>query len=98
MVWATWSGGRGSDLEEFARKLKRALHTELPDERRWIPVEERLPPKDEMFIGKGPHRRAYAVLAWEPHHACYAAAWDNWPLEEFNLTHWMPLPEPPNDD
>ena len=69
----------------------------LREQPRWISVEERLP-EIEM------HGTSRVVLAWEPDHGrCFAMVYDNgqgkrWfsgGVEIPNITHWMPLPEPP---
>lgn len=60
-------------------------------ERRWIPVGERLPE---------PHHH---VIGWQPDFARTAEVWigssGQWIGGDFesagDITHWMPLPEPP---
>ena len=65
----------------------------LRDERRWIPVSERLPADGEWVWCYGPNRGCEA--------ACISKYWDGWVgTDRKNLvagayTHWMPLPEPP---
>lgn len=59
----------------------------LRAERRWIPVEERLPEDNEYVLGAERHG-CQCYTAWLYHHAlrdCF--------VREFS--HWMPLPEPP---
>ena len=65
--------------------------TEYELARRWIPVSERLPE---------PHGH---VLGWQPDFARPAEVWigssGQWLGGDFepagHITHWMPLPEPP---
>lgn len=64
---------------------------------RWIPVEERLPEgdedvlvyihnyQDETFVDVGYYKSS--SKKW----ACYAST------ERDDITHWMPLPEPPEE-
>lgn len=67
-------------------------------ERRWIPVEERLPedPVKKVLVFV-PHTHGDIVDAGR-----YLGA-DGWVLEGWHLTqnavtHWMPLPEPPEEE
>jgi hypothetical protein len=64
----------------------------LRDERRWIPVEERLPgPNEPVLIYTEVLGRHVASVDEEGEWFCdYGGEW-LFP----NVTHWMPLPEPP---
>lgn len=60
-------------------------------EQGWQPIETA--PKDgTLILALGPITSA--TVMWEPAHQCWASA-DNWPWEDFEPTHWRPLPEPP---
>ena len=69
-------------------------------ERRWIPVSERLPPNDDWVLGfqkwlPDVYKCDEGVMAcWYYHRK---SEWKT--CEEYdtlpNITHWMPLPEPP---
>ena len=59
---------------------------------RWIPVTERLP------------EEKHAVIVWEPKYLnpyiCFLSEGDwyvfgGYGVKVFGVTHWMPLPEPP---
>lgn len=66
---------------------------------KWISVEDRLPELEKYKLSK-------LVLAWIPDHGrCFALRYDNgkgeqWfsgGVEQPDITHWMPLPEPPKE-
>ena len=68
---------------------------ELEEERRWIPVSERLPECEKdvlVFCGKASDG---SKIDW------FGTAWRNecddgkWCTDPIVPTHWMPLPEPP---
>jgi hypothetical protein len=64
----------------------------------WIPVTERLPNRGEWVLAYGPH---YSHIVAE----CDRGEWrsvyrdsetgEPWLREARMVTHWMPLPEPP---
>lgn len=88
--------------KDVLRHLLRQLYDELQgyEEREgWIPVTERLP---DPFV---------SVLAYLPNHApcptvheCYISSDGAWcsgvvyGVENDDVTHWMPPPEPPKED
>ena len=55
----------------------------------WISVKEQLPEEDGCYLVavKNDHQRRYSKTAWFSH--------DSWFARQ-DVTHWMPLPEPPN--
>lgn len=63
----------------------------------WITVKERLPAEDEevLISAEEDGERTAFVAFWRQD----AKWWDNcytgWVKEHLNVTHWMPLPEPP---
>ena len=58
---------------------------------KWIPVTERLPEKNTAVIAATDNGIVFQCL--------YAYdGWDLWEGNEVNVTHWMPLPEPPKED
>lgn len=67
-------------------------------ERRWIPVTEQLPedPVKKVLIFV-PHRHGNIV---DVGRYLGAAGWvpDGWYLTQASVTHWMPLPEPPEEE
>lgn len=62
----------------------------------WIPVTERLPEKDGMYLVHGAWsasgRKATDTCEFHVHDGYFRATWD------FDVTHWMPLPGPPEED
>jgi len=77
--------------------LLRAEITRLREERRWIPVTERMPEADSTVLvswryGEGPEQ--VAAQAWYDRHGRFTTAG----VVEFpNVTHWQPLPAPPSE-
>ena len=61
----------------------------LKEERRWIPVTERLPEQGQEVIvydGGTLKPKVFCYLFWDKH-------FDSWA----RVTHWMPLPEAPKE-
>ena len=78
------------------------LEAELKEERRWIPVEERLPEPDKQVLAIVSGRwenitfdRAYELMSWSSDEGWIREAWPE--LEDPEVTHWKPLPEPPEE-
>lgn len=66
---------------------------ELEAERRWVPVSERLPEVGEMvLIAYKISRKTYIARARMNKEGMFRFTKNTKPV-----THWMPLPEPPND-
>lgn len=82
----------GDDEDKIVGELNRlaaenaALRAEverLREERRWIPVEERLPPNTGTYLIVSV-RDGVRLARW---------TWMGW-LNDDDATHWMPLPAP----
>ena len=56
----------------------------------WIPVSERLPEESRLVIVEG-GVASYLEGVWFTHTRCEAS------IIQWEVTHWMPLPEPPED-
>ena len=56
---------------------------------RWIPVGKRLPDDDTMCLGKDKDG-----VVWTVHFERDSFSPDTGWVEDFHITHWMPLPEP----
>lgn len=74
----------------------------LREERRWIPVGERLPEADEQVLAivsgiwkNITFERAYELVNWSSDEGWIMEAWPE--FENPEVTHWMPLPEPPEE-
>ena len=67
------------------------LTGELASKPRWIPVTERLPEGEGCYLVavKNDHQRRYSKTAWFSH--------DSWFARQ-EVTHWMPLPQPPKEE
>ena len=88
-------------LLEYQRANNKLLITEeyARQKNRWIPVTERLPEymenvlvTDGVFSGMG-WRDWYDCHGTKPKEDCWIAPSTN--VNELDITHWMPLPEPP---
>lgn len=83
------------DVQEFYRLAEIALRGQ--EERRWIPVTERLPERDVQVLGwyKDNPFSQYRpeVVAWNGNGWVFVYAH----RYVTNVTHWMPLPKAPED-
>jgi hypothetical protein len=61
-------------------------------ERRWIPVEERLPPDNVAVLVN--HESSGVEMAFRQD-GQWGISWTNHMHSGCAYTHWMPLPEPP---
>lgn len=69
----------------------------IREERRWIPVEERLPELDsEVLVAWSYEEDKEQVVsqAWRNHLGKFVSLED---IEFLGVTHWQPLPAPPKD-
>lgn len=94
-----WANSHGIDVI-YLRPTDCPL-IEVPEPMKWIPVTERLPEymenvlvTDGVFSGMG-WRDWYDYRGTKPREDYWIAPSTN--VNELNITHWMPLPEPPED-
>ena len=90
--------GQNEQLREAAALVTKESAELL--ERRWIPVEERLPDHDELVlvIASGKPKENITLDEAVELATLYSDGWclETWPeWTGANVTHWMPLPEPP---
>ena len=64
---------------------------------KWISVKDRLPDR-EVFVLAYSKREEYVIMYYTGYY------WEGWELSDsdsiqilHDITHWMPLPEPPNE-
>lgn len=60
---------------------------------RWIPCSERLPEKHVEVLAYSPYWGKIVVAMWGGEY--WLEQWTDDDLEQSEITHWMPLPEPP---
>lgn len=64
----------------------------------WISVKDRLPNNDEIVLAHCHQIQTPAVLRFQHDKNDYLWMWPNLIGQVLNVTHWMPLPEPPKDE
>jgi hypothetical protein len=72
--------------------------TEQDSEMNWQPIETAPREDDLCILAWCPDAHGYIVVAWQSDDLVKGGGWFG--LEDYTLvhpTHWMPLPEPPND-
>jgi len=70
---------------------------ELEAAQRWIPVSERLP-EDRVTILAAFNNREILTAKYYKYYEGFGSVENYWRIEGWhsgNVTHWMPLPEPP---
>mgnify|MGYP001178342202 FL=1 len=78
------------NIYEYHMKLKSRI-AELEAKQRWIPVSERLPEEFTLVLTIGKDNLPVAAVVDRGH-------WYSSFEYSLNVTHWMPLPEPPEDN
>lgn len=87
----------GQDITDALRLAITAIREQ--EERRWIPVTERMPQSDNQVLVIVSGRwenitfdHAYELASWSAEEGWIMEAWPE--LENPEVTHWMPMPEP----
>ena len=81
----------GSELAADALEYIRQLEAHMP---KWISVDERLP--ENQFLALAYVHNFYELVHWN----AYDEIWEHefgW-FNKGEVSHWMPLPEPPKED
>ena len=82
------------DIKNLTSKTLQLRIAELEAAQRWIPVSERLPEDEKTVIvainDVLEHTNEVARLTYLGN-----SNWWSWKSERYIVTHWMPLPEPP---
>lgn len=90
--------GQNEQLREAAALVAKESAELL--ERRWIPVEERLPEdRSDVLVVAYWHERWGAYMGWcAPERAAWSVHVGIGDRSDIAVTHWMPLPEPPEEE
>lgn len=91
--WTRMLNMAADRLDELEQRL--FVQRELSERQRWIPVDERLPECECIAIGFQSEMLIGWVGADANSDTGYCAESDGEILG--NVTHWMPLPEPPKE-
>lgn len=84
-----------SKQHEAQRQNLIALMNDTP---RWIPVTERLPEQGKRYLViryDYVTKTAFIDILWHDAHDLW---WNRLYKGQYNVTHWMPLPEPPKEE
>ena len=86
-------------VESLAEELEAAdaRIAELEEAQRWIPVSERLP-EDRVTILAAFNNREILTAKYYKYYEGFGSVENYWRIEGWhsgNVTHWMPLPQPP---
>lgn len=90
--------GQNEQLREAAALVTKESAELL--ERCWIPVEERLPEdRSDVLVVAYWHERWGAYMGWcAPERAAWSVHVGIGDRSDIAVTHWMPLPEPPEEE
>lgn len=62
---------------------------------KWVSVEDRLPGEGEVVMCRHKALQNPVFCQWDESDLCWVN--NSWTFGRGVITHWMPLPEPPND-
>ena len=89
-MWSCWCVDCKAKSEDGIYKKDAIEAWNRRTDNRWISVEDRLPDEDDK------------CLVWNGHHIFVAIYWGDgvWKFDSYacEITHWMPLPEPPKGE
>lgn len=87
-----------ADAIEELSVVVRAQRTVLDKFPRWIPVTERLPEQGKRYLVirfDEVTKTQFIDILWHDAHDLW---WNRLYKGQYNVTHWMPLPEPPKEE
>lgn len=96
-------GGKGDPAEEVSLDALEMAISAL-EQTKWISVKDRLP---ELIPCNAGTAYSEAVIVWTDNRKAMIAVWDGidflcaaryWEAEGEEITHWMPLPQPPKGE
>jgi len=82
-----------TDLRDEIKRLQQRI-AELEQERRWIPVSERLPEEGQIVIGWNWVSQTVAVVRY---HKLTDKFYEYWRGGHMKIIYWQPLPQPPQE-
>ena len=82
--------------EECALYTAIKIVRDAPAFNRWIPCSESLPEKHTEVLAYSPFWGKIVVALWGGEY--WLEQWTDDDLQSSEITHWMPLPEPPEQD
>ena len=88
-------GATEAELGELAERV-----TELEAAQRWVPVSERLP-EDRATVLVAFKNREILTATYYKRYEGFGGVENYWDIAGWhsgNVTHWMPLPQPPEDN
>jgi len=80
------------EIESLTTQLAET-RKELSEANKWIPVSERLPDDNEDVLAFDSYESVCAEGYFSDGKQWFVIGWIN-----YNITHWMPLPKPPQGD
>lgn len=93
---------QNEDIANFCRDL--GIVREALERTRWIPCSERMP---DLIPCKAGTAYSEKVIVWTTGRKAMVCVWDGkdwfvpygfWEVWGKDVTHWMPLPEPPEEE
>ena len=82
---------RACDIGTMLDAVEDYPAADVVERSRWIPVTVKLPEVEGLYLVavKNDHKRIYSKTAWYSRTSWFARQ---------DVTHWMPLPEPPKEE
>ena len=83
------------DIDRDALALIERLEAAQP---KWISVEDMIPPRERNILAVNGHGRIKMLALWKKEEKRWTWIEDSRFTHWNDITHWMPLPEPPEED